>query len=543
MKCYYYKGKKISEEEFSKLSDDEKKLVKPWKINNKSKDKRSGTKPNFKRQDGKWYEITEQLTRDVGSIPYNVFAGTKETITGTLAFNASNRSVPAVGLQSTPGFIVLHHLNTYGKSSSATSAINIAARAVYSWVRHQNSGHTNYEAPDLMIYIMAVDQVYAAIGEAMRIYKTAKTFINVNRYFTDAALRAMEVDADDIYSNLAQLRAGINLRVAKISSLCVPNRFEIFKRHMFTAEGIFTDSDSLRGQFYLYSTMGYLQFSSTAETTGGSLQFYDKNVSSTSGLRSTATILQDIDNLLNAILEDEDMNIMSGDILKAYGQENLYILNELAEDATQEFIFNEDVLQQIENSSCWEGGFNAQLMSLDDYKIMQAGTGSTSDGFLITHEIEPDDESVSTDNLFVHMNSLYFNSHKENPQPIDTLEWVRDMCAGGSYDTELLLEYAVVQYDYSTNTNGVISLQVFVSASATVTNNLLFKVAQFDWHPILYLFTKLNNPTSGPYFGYVDKAGDLKVYTILSSDTIERLHDTCIMGSMGKLALRDVKAK
>lgn len=64
---------------------------------------------------------------------------------------------------------------------------------------------------------------------------------------------------------------------------------------------------------------------------------------------SVGNLLNQLDNAISILLADEDINIMSGDIIKAYGSE-LYKLPLLGEEELQEFTYDVDLLQQFKNS-------------------------------------------------------------------------------------------------------------------------------------------------------------------------------------------------
>lgn len=56
-----------------------------------------------------------------------------------------------------------------------------------------------------------------------------------------------------------------------------------------------------------------------------------------------------LDDMLSVLLSDEDINIMSGDIIKAYG-DNLYKLPFIEENEVQDVIHDENLLLQFSNS-------------------------------------------------------------------------------------------------------------------------------------------------------------------------------------------------
>lgn len=532
MKYSYFNKKTrkgITAEEYDKLSDDEKQQCVPYRIKSNG-DK----KPRDKDNDYKWYEISEPISKAVGSIPFNRFPGVKEKVTfnlkgSSLSFDADDQSGAT-----TPGVLTVKYIPSYGNAAGATAAINVAARAIYTFVRHQNSGRTNYEAPDLMLYIMAMDQIYTAWYELRRLYDAIMTYTFENRYIPDALIYAMaETTASNYRSNLADFRYRINLLAAKISSLCVPKKFDIFKRHTLLAGNVFADSTSLRGQYYLFKAERFLKFSPTADTNGGSLQ----SVSGITGTPSQACAV--VEALLDAVLQDEDMNIMSGDILKAYGRENLYQLEFVSEDETLSLARVENVLQQIENSATY-GGLCSNTADLKYTITQNQDAAANTDRYLITtlsgigNTQSGEPWSLGTE---IKVNQLYFNSHKDAPDYKDVIEWSRSNSWKG-YATEIITSYVIYYNNYNEAT-GVMSLSKVTFGSVlyylnnAIPSDVVTKLSSFDWHPIVYLISN-TSPSTGAYKG---KIADLKVYTLIELGDIQQIHDAAINGALGKLTM------
>ena len=483
------------------------------------------------KNDYMWYAVSEQIGKDAASIPFNVFSGTKIT---NLAGQPVGAVVPAdATCGSVPSVVTLNYITTPGVSDNPNSAVNVAARAIYSWVRHQNSGSKNYEAVDLMMYILAMSSIYCHILEAKRIYKAAVTYSYLNRAIPDALLTAMQVNSDDVRSHLAQFRAGINLRIAKLSSLCVPQAYDVFKRQAVIASYVYADSDSERGQYYLFKRSGYWVFNATAET-GGQLDY--KPIVT---IRKHTDILEQIDEALDVLLADEDINTMSGDILKAYGRDSLYAIPELKDNEPLEFVFDEDILNQIENSTCVASQGTASVVP----------SISQQNGYLkFIPTFTQNGNAIDDEAVMLQSGGLYFNSHKKEPDWKDILEWSRMMTvidinsktgeATKTYNmacgTELLSSYTLVCYDAdsasyvtTTFTNFIVLNGDSIDVSAGQVLNILTEMSKFDWHPAFYTFY---NKAAGAGNSFNGCAMDLKVYTRVDTEIVKRLHDTAVMG-------------
>ena len=332
-----------------------------------NRDKRNGKRvdPKFKKDyeddyhspatskdnDWRWYAQNEQLLKDTASFSYNYPLGSlvRRTATGT----------EPVDTTAIPGIMAIHVSPTFGGSDSRTSPINVAMRNVYSYVRHANSGHTNYDAPDLAIYLMAMDSCYSYLAFLRRLYGVAMTFSYTNRYYPTAIVSAMDVDFEDIHQNLADFRAYINSLAVKVGSMCVPATMAYFARHIWMYDGYYLDTDQDKAQTYLYVPDGFYQFT-LDESGAGMLKFKPLmplgfHVNSRHIGDESLLTVKDLhafgDALLEPVLQSEDMNIMSGDILKAYGSENLYKVPMIPENYVVLPSYNEEVLNQINNAT------------------------------------------------------------------------------------------------------------------------------------------------------------------------------------------------
>lgn len=495
--------------------------------------------------DWQWYALSETIGKSVGSIPYNVFPGTQEEVVELIG----NSKVEDRSTRSTPGVLAIEYAIMPGISSDASSAVNIAARSTYSFVRHQNSGHANYESSDLMMYLLAMDEIYTAYLEACRIYRVAKTYALTNRNIPFVILRALGVDPDNIVANLAQFRYGLNVAAAKISAMAVPNIFHSFKRHALIATGIWTDSTSTKGQFYVYRRKYGHKFNFKTQG-GGSLDPY--TVVEARSSRTYMDILDEISSLCNEVLPDEDMNIMSGDILKAYGRENLYVLKEVDENETQEFIYDENILAQIENSFCVP---TKQLDNGAGYEVTQKNNliysiGSPLNDLTVPPELNNSEQLVNNAIVCTALGNKYFNSHKDDPDWKDALEWSRNTMAVKEMvnplnnekhyyqvcGTEMIIDYIMYAMDYYTDEGAPIPNNVRAVKFTNVFNFTDFNdlsaftdTSVFDWHPICYMIGA-PEPNVVAYYG---KFGDLKNYTLISNETKIRLHDAAVMSEFG----------
>lgn len=310
------------------------------------------SKPN----DAAWYAQNAQLMSDVASFSYNFPVGSKmpNDISGSIM--VKNGSVP--------GIMTIHLAPRFGVVDEANDALNVAMRNLYSFVRHANSGSTNYEAPDLMLYLALMDSCFSFIEMLKRAYGTLMTYSFTNRYFPLAAVRAQGFDFVDLQENIADFRAYINTLAVKVGSMCIPASMSYMARHQWVYSGMYYDTPSdEKAQVYMYVPEAFYVFSKDADGAGAAqLVDFDRNRYSSAFCYpytadnepdrgwKFADIVDFGNRLIDPILEDEDFNVMSGDILKAFGASNVFMISTIPENYTVLPIYHEEVLNQIHNA-------------------------------------------------------------------------------------------------------------------------------------------------------------------------------------------------
>lgn len=374
--------------------------------------------------DWRWYAQHEQLLKDAASFPYAVPIGNRLNL-GEHGLDINKTSVP--------GIMAIYTSSTFGWSDNANSPLNVSARNVYSYVRHANAGHSNYDAPDLMLYLCAMDSVYSYIAYLKRIYGIAMTFSYTNRYYPVAAISAMRVDFDDIQKHLADFRSFINMLCVKAGSMCIPATMSYMAKHTWMYSGIYTDNNSDKAQSYMFCPEGFWYFD-LIEQSGG-LKYLsiseelanhepDPNHLGIGPTLKFADLIKIGNTLLDPILSSEDMNIMSGDILKAFGEDMVYKLEAIDETYNIKPTYDETVLDQINNLSMI--GRFVYSQPGEPYLKQDPTKGYLMFTPTFTHPFEFDSEFVSPGhNAF--MCNRFVNFERGDVTPAMTMEATRMM--------------------------------------------------------------------------------------------------------------------
>jgi hypothetical protein len=500
--------------------------------------------------DPAWYTTSPQLTKDVGSIPFNWPIGTGVNFTPDTSAKAMfwrDKSVP--------GIMTMELLTGPGQSKGANSAVNIAARTLYEFVRHQNSGAKNYDPADLMMYLLAMDEAYSWYAHLVRAYGVAMLYNQKNRYYPMALLKALGFDANNIVANLPSLRYAINRFARAIGSLCVPRDITVFNRHVFCFANYFVDGDTAKAQTYAFVPYTIRVFDDTY-TTGSSLSevIYTKGGNTynlkdayrnENALLNIGVIRTICDTITDTLLGSEDVGIMGGDILKAYGKENLYTIDMIPEDMAVMPLVDPEICSQIMNATCWFDFYEYDItQNVDiDGGAIEFYPGAVWRG---AHAADTPEDASS---VIPACGNRLLNIYHEDPDPSEVIYMTRltstvtndpeiksvDGQSLGAYlyafGTEIAGRCHVWTSDVE-NGNIVnfsnVSLHMFNSDFGTPNNELRFeRLATFNYHPTMwftvYSDSTAENPTANAVIQQIEN------YAMIESEVLYRIHDAAIL--------------
>ncbi len=477
-----------------------------------------------------WYALNPQLLKDSASFPYAWPSG--NIITG-----ANGTMVK----QYTPGVVSIDVIPTIGESNDNTSAVNVQARNIYSWVRHANSGHANYDAPDLMMYILAMAELYAQWAHLVRIYGVARGYNVMNKYMPTAILQAMGVDPTGLQENLADFRAAINRIALQIGSLAVPASMPVFDRYIQLFSGVYRDSNSPKAQLYVLNLAGTHRW--TEQTEGPGYLQYNRGPNATD-LSTWQEHLGFVTANVNAMISSEDCGIISGDILKAF-QGNIRTLPMLSEDYMVFPTYDMEMLSQIQNcrftgelDNTDSGKNTATSKNLDIRQDPSFASGHMGTPIICRYWFK----SAATPS-WIAEGKVLINAMFDDVQPADSMvltrfTWAKASDSGRDYilasGTELATHWHICRYE--TNTTGALQLvwttnqtneinTTLVDEGIAIKNSKALQIMLFDFHfPIqVTLYTNEGgvSTTSGWLF-------DLNNFTVLDPQDMVTLHSTAL---------------
>lgn len=486
--------------------------------------------------DPEWYGAKSALMQTAGSIPFSNVLGKPLSIgmNGQPDFSVS-----------IPGIMKLDFAPTYGEMGSWTSAFNVMMRDSYTFIRHANSGHSNYDAADLGRYYITYDNVVMFYAEMVRIYGLMRAALVRNRYTPKSLVECLGYNYNDLASKLANFRYYINTYAARLSAMKVPSNLNIIRRHMWMVSNVYMDTPVETGQMYVFHPAAYWRNNLAATSVVDVFQCINhrSNVAS--------WFLEDIinfgDMMLNSMLNSEDFNIMSGDIMKAYN-DSVFTVNMIAEDYMVIPTFDPEILMQIHNATVLE----VSDSELNDWNIYEDDSETTNVGALVfdaSVKVWNNDGTGSLDfypaNLHLFLDKV-LDMPIERPTPENVAVATRLMAS-----TRTPLESLTPTTTGQSAVINVHGSEIVVSAAGykLLGNGTLIdtkyyaqnqygnSMEEFNAHPfrIIYTFSdgKLNVPSGTNRIAGIVIDGDKDNVGIINHDQLSDIHEAASMGLYG----------
>ena len=301
--------------------------------------------------DPAWYAKDPQLLLDAGNIPFSdPFGSEIKHFNGAIDIEGLG-TVPdsAIG-DAQAGVLSVRVKPSFGFGKTMNDPLNVAAHMLYTNVRYVNSGRKNYDQADLMMYVGAVADMYSYIYWAKRIYACAFVASQRNKYVDNLLNVQVGSYAHEYVENLAQFRAWLNMFIAKVSTLVIPDNIEMFKRRAFIYSSIYTESQmgNIKDQLYMFNPRAFFSFTLDPKGKGCLIPTYVPNDLSYSKFIEIGS------RMLNNVIGDEDFGIMSGDLMRAFQGNLIGITSQEAEGVIAP-VYDPYVLHQIKNATLIDG--------------------------------------------------------------------------------------------------------------------------------------------------------------------------------------------
>ena len=557
--------------------------------------------------DWRWYVgNNEQLAKDVASIAFGAAVGGRDRVLNTSAMSQFEPGFLVKDKRGLPGIMALHYTPTIGYSEDSQSPVNIAMRNVYTKIRYANSGARNYDAPNVAMYLAAMDSMHSYIAWLKFLYMNMGSYSVINRYLPKAVIMAEGVDCEDLKTHLADFRAYINTLAVQVGAYAVPANMPLFERHKWLVSHIWKDTDENKAQMYIFRPEGFYRYgyygfnderdvvhsNATSEwqcvlhplavdengelLSSDQVDFFHLKSHNEKEFRLlTFKNLTEYGNkLLEPIVNSEDFNILSGDILKAYGDTGIFKVSAVSEN---DFIlpeYSEEVLTQIHNSNAL--GFNQwnpqiQEVIVDPEDSKKNNYIRCSWDTMLPFELNPGTHSIANDSkiaakqMLIPMFANRYLNFKTGPveakdvlvatrftviptgfggiSSLSTPEGSTGVAFLYGFDNvgSELMNYSVIYYygeydnEWLLTESEALTYCDMTRAGSEFDISRLALMSKFDWHPIMNMvpYSTIKDDDGKTAITSVSKwwdvFADLNYYAIVTHADLFNMSQACLL--------------
>lgn len=523
--------------------------------------------------DPSWYNKSPEAVKDAASLSFETALGTVSAAYKNFAVGSSP-TAPAPGKMAVPGVMGIGFIPAIGSSVGGEVApINVAARKVFADIRKGNSGATNYEASDVIQYILGMDSILMWIAHGRRIYSLAKESKTHNRYYPRGVMKAMKVNSKSFEDNLANFRLKLNLAADKVNAFALPNKWTLFLRHAWLCGNIFKDYPIKKSQVYvLFPEVLYKYNWANAQ-----LVPIDPYSTEQGDTDLTVDMWNSVfEDLIAQYLPNEDSGTISGDIKKRYDND-VFTIEMIPEDYHIESSYSAEVLTQIQGATLCGTPDLASLTISQTQDVTAAGVPNDiliygSKAGLFTAPAFSTEGGGSTGTSWLpgevpDPHQAVLQMYKDDVTPDDNMVASRLIVSGElsntgelgitftaeTFGTELCTSAYITSYVELSGTK-IAGLNIDVVASKwnffrleegndfTSTMINLFRsttqLSKFDWAPNVLQGVSFADSSSTTDLVAFQDITDYCNYCFIGEEQIENMHQTALL-SLLNVVLRD----
>lgn len=494
--------------------------------------------------------------------PFNLDPGAEASIP-----NWNGNEMPS------PGILTMHWAPSLGQSTDPQSPINEAAISLFQYLRKDKSGREIYQPADVAMVIGALDSAYMFYEFCCKVYGMCGNVDIFNSYVPESMMAAHSVNFKSINNNKADYKFWLADFARQLRGFYVPKGIHLFDRHAYMTRQIFTDSNTMKAQYYAYVPTHYFVFQEGTESNPQTMLNYSMLINpATMGSAGSSNWLtfEDLVNFGNSLLhplkQSETVRNITADMLTAFPENGSYSIGDIPDDYVVKPVYDEQALMMLENSFTYgyantlSGGYN-QVTSINNSYITDTTTitpnaasiplasaenqskvwnaiqrsrqvlnfhksdvtkedimyASRLSGFGFLRPIDEDGTASDAQLLKTHGSEL----------PLDwTMWWFKSnnsVTSPNVLTSETFSTYQMFRWQYTSNTTIVAALSQLISQ--------FVRLSMFDWHPKVYYVPYWQNETStGTVVEVMPPMFDLDVNAIIEESQLEQMNLTSLLG-------------
>lgn len=479
-----------------------------------------------------WYSKNPLLLETAGSFPFPYRPGMDIQPSGYVD------SVPI------PGVYTIAWIPSIGTTSKPTDPANIAGKELFAKVREKFSGSIDADAPDFVIYLLALDSIFSYIGYLKRVYRLITCYSVDNRNLPELVLKSMGmVDADisDLNANKTRFCQYINELIGMTHKFHCPAVFDLFNRHYWMNDNVYTDAATINSQFYMFLQAGFYKY--TLLNTPDNVQAGGLSLQDTPLNGGTGSLVEAYfsfgKSLIDALASSDDAYIISGYLMRAFEGTPDFIVDEMEWNPEFKPVYQEEVLSQIENAT-----WIASNLTLLDPGATNITQNPKTNCVLCTMAVPM---SVGTPQ------PMFISLRTDRPTAGDvtiatrlksTLKNIGSTTEYGIVcGTECVLR-SRIYYLHNGNVLQATGASYVTIDGTTIESDDALSILRsmavsttFDWRPIT-IVDMVKSPTGWSVGPTMYMTGDMHNVTTITLEQLENLHKVCTYSEFNAFALR-----
>lgn len=465
-----------------------------------------------------WYIADPELRKQVASYSMNSTIGLPTKLhynqmvpeLNHAPFDVEVPSVFAMECNPSPGYTPESESGKLSKS-----AINKAARMLYSDISSVNSKTTQYQPQDLVFAILSVGEIISMVSHLTRMYGVAFNYSQRNRDIPDALLLAMKVNPESLLKDLSGFRMRLNEILVTANQITMFSNIPYFQKCWDMYSQIYTDSMSTMAQVYMTVPYSTWIMEEAAET--GTVMKTKVLLNGTGGLLTAQEWLDILEEMIDVLLTSTTYNYIYTDILNYVGKKggSLYSFGYVSEMYRVGPVYNLEYLLQIHNATPYGVPVNnnvTQNVGLNSIEFRPSPAEMLPVAFMDKVLDFPHTNTPSDDDK---INAIVYHCVASAGTKVNS-ESTKYSVAGAALSDHYPVQFTIVAGGTTISTLG------YKWFRDDAYHKIVSAVSKFDWAPIIYTVD-----TDGTAVGTV---GDLNFYDTVPYDTIKRTYGYSFLG-------------
>nr|QXV86469.1 capsid protein [Rat picobirnavirus] len=437
-----------------------------------------------------------------------------------------------------PGIFTLEMSLVPGYANGLEAPVNIAARNLYTAVRREQTGTLVFDAPDLMMFCLMMDNLNCYYTWMQRLYGIMNNYTVLNRYTPDALIKANHVDPVDLRAHLADLQYYMEQFAVYVRAYPIPKDMPYFKRHAEMFANVYKDGHGEKAQLYMFVPFAFWAFNETFTTADpGQLDprfvSYIPSTPSQFKLMTFEDIVEMGDSLLTGLISSQDAGTISAALLKAFGYDS-YAFGTTPPTYTVQPVYNEEILMQIHNArAVGPISSNSSIYQTEENQIIfePALTASVNTDVIVDCAYDnPTPEEVMAMTRFTAV--VTSSPTSGSSVGVAGAEIVnRFICYKSFHSSAQAVKLGYKQIlTYNRYTSGPASGVGPAQAAGLI--EMLADISKFDWSPILEVVFdyQANADTIQSVRALFN---DFENYTIMQPDDLRKLNEVALLSLFG----------